>query len=160
SGEAGGTTTTGSSGSGSGKTTTGSSGTKKEPTFALLFDPQPWPKALVWLAEGTGLPFVSRQALPKGTFPYVPPPSDKARRYSVADILDIMNDALVPSGHLLIRTRERLTLVPTDGRIDPTLCPLVGLGELKPRGRTELVRVILPLTGLDAKEAAVVLKSQ
>jgi type II secretory pathway component GspD/PulD (secretin) len=154
SGETGGSTTTGSSGSG------GSAGTKKEPTFALLFDPQPWPKAFAWLAEVTGLPFVSGQTSPKGTFAYVPPRADKARRYTVPEVLDIMNDALLPSGYLLVRTRDRLALVQSDGRLDATLCPLVGVGELKSRGRTELVRVIVPLTGLDAKEAAAVLKGQ
>src|SRR5262249_5448928 len=62
--------------------------------------------------------------------------------------------------YLLVRTRHRLALVQTGSRIDPALCPLVGLDELKSRGRTELVRVVFPLTGLDAKDLPAVLQAQ
>jgi hypothetical protein len=47
-----------------------------------------------------------------------------------------------------------LTILPVDEKIDPSIPPRITLDDLKDRGKTELVSVVLPLKSMTAKDAA------
>jgi RNA polymerase sigma factor (sigma-70 family) len=129
-------------------------GPAAEKRYAFEMRDKPWAQVFEWLSEQTGLAFVSPYK-PTGTFTFVPP---KGKQYTIPEIFDFINDALLANTnaqkYLLLRREKTFGLVPADERIDPTLVPRVGLAELDKRGRMELVKVVLPLTALTAKEIA------
>src|SRR5947209_4735910 len=54
------------------------------------FRATPWSKGFRWLADETGVPVVC-PFTPTGTFTFVP--LDPTRHYSLAEVMDILNDA-------------------------------------------------------------------
>jgi type II secretory pathway component GspD/PulD (secretin) len=111
---------------------------------------KPWGQVLEWLSDQTGAPIITT-AKPTGTFTFT---SAKKKDYTLAEILDILNEALAPQQFLLIRRDQSITLVPTDNNIDPSLVPRVSIDDLAVRGKTELVSVVLPLRKLNAADIA------
>ena len=71
----------------------------------------------------------------------------------------MVNEALLVKQYLLIRRPATLQLMPADEKLAAALVPLVRPDELSQRGRTEIVRTILPLDGVEAKEALAAVKS-
>jgi RNA polymerase sigma factor (sigma-70 family) len=110
---------------------------------------QPWAKVFEWYSNQTGLGYVGTSK-PTGTFTFIPPRGK--RTYTLAEITDILNEALLERKYLLIRRTVTFTVLPADEKVDPTLVPRVRVGDLEKRGRTELVSVVLPLTRVRAKE--------
>jgi RNA polymerase sigma factor (sigma-70 family) len=110
---------------------------------------QPWAKVFEWYSNQTGLGYVGT-VKPTGTFTFIPPRGK--RTYTLAEITDILNEALLARKYLLLRRTATFTVLPADEKVDPTLVPRVRLGDLEKRGRTELVSVVLPLTRVRAKE--------
>jgi type II secretory pathway component GspD/PulD (secretin) len=135
-------------------------GKAAEKRFALRMEAVPWKKVFAWLADQTGLPVVAEQ-VPTGTFTFLPPASaGKApRTYTIPEVLDVLNDALLASKHLLVRRANSFQLVAADERLDPALVPLVAPDELRQRGKTEIVSTLLPLGAVEAKEALAAVKS-
>jgi hypothetical protein len=88
---------------------------------------------------------------PTGTFTFVP--AKREQRFTLAEITDIINDALLAKQHLLIRWHMTFVVVPADEKVDPTLIPRIELSELPKRGRTELVQVIIPVAGVEVIDA-------
>jgi RNA polymerase sigma factor (sigma-70 family) len=119
-----------------------------EKTYEVTFRGVPWAKVLEWYAEISGLPFVG-QATPAGTFTFFPV-NGKKPRYTLSEVTDLLNEALIAQNWLLVRRDKSFTVLAADGRIEPTLVPRVALDELPRRGRTELVSVAIPLTHLTA----------
>ncbi len=76
---------------------------------------------------------------PKGTFTFTPPKT--AQTYTLAEITDLLNEALIPEGFLIVRSWNSFTLIPADEKVDPALARAVSGGELEKCGKTELVRV-------------------
>lgn len=64
--------------------------------------------------------------------------------------IDILNDALLPSGRILIRDSERLTLVNADENIPGNMVPFVAVSQIDDLGRNELATVAIPLKSMDA----------
>jgi type II secretory pathway component GspD/PulD (secretin) len=133
-----------------------------EKRFTFQMQATPWKKVFEWLADQTGQPVVANQ-FPTGTFTFIPPPGGKGpRTFTVSEVIDILNEALLTSATqrwILVRGPHSLRLVPADEQFDPSLAPIVDPDELPRRGRSEVVRVILPLEKGDAKDAVVAIKT-
>jgi type II secretory pathway component GspD/PulD (secretin) len=74
------------------------------------------------------------------------------KKYTTAELLDLINDGLLLQGYLLVRGEKSLALVAADEKIDPVLVPRVTLDDLAKRGRTELVSVVLHLRSVMAED--------
>jgi type II secretory pathway component GspD/PulD (secretin) len=118
-------------------------------TYQFEFRNKPWSNILEWLGEQAGLPVIC-SSLPTGTFTFIPPRIKP--KYSLVEIIDILNEELLNQKYILIRREATFTILPADEKMDPTLLPRVRLDELEKRGRTELVTVVLPLTTRNAKD--------
>jgi type II secretory pathway component GspD/PulD (secretin) len=118
--------------------------------YAFQMRDQPWNNVLEWLTEISGLPVVT-SVRPAGTFNYV---VRAEATLTLPEIIDVLNDALIQQNFLLIRRDNSFTLVPTDERVPPQLVPFIPLEELPLRGKTEVVKVILPLSRLSAEAQA------
>ena len=122
------------------------SGEPKKYTFQ--FRNTNWGDVLHWYAKESGLTFVST-VTPRGT---VTIGSPDERRYTLADITDLVNEALAQQKYILVRRKMTFFIHPADEKIDPDTIPRVELDELKNFGKTELVEVVLPLRALNALE--------
>jgi type II secretory pathway component GspD/PulD (secretin) len=120
----------------------------------VSFQNQPWKKVLEWLADESRLPVLAPQ-VPTGTFTCVSPPG---RSYGLTEVIDLMNEALAASRFRLHRGPASILVLPADERLDPALVPTVRPGDLPARGRTEVVRVVVPLQSLQARDLAPELK--
>src|SRR5262249_30175323 len=121
----------------------------EEKRYEFEMREQPWDKVLEWYARSTGLAYVGT-GKPAGTFTFVPP--RPRQTYTLGEITDVLNEALLAQKYLLARRTASFTLLPADEKVDPALVPRVGAGDLEKRGRTELVSVVLPLTAARAVE--------
>jgi type II secretory pathway component GspD/PulD (secretin) len=126
-------------------------GKPEERRFQFEIRNKPWAATFAWLADNAQLPFVAG-AQPTGTFNFVPANGDK--QYSLGEIIDILNEALIPRKFVLLRRPTSITLLPADERIDPTMVPRVSIDELGRRGKTEIVSVLLPVKTVQAKDFA------
>jgi hypothetical protein len=115
---------------------------KKAAAGPAEFRARPWAQVLEWLSDRTGLPVIAHHQ-PGGTFSAQVPAG-----LSEAELLDLLNDALMAQMALLVRGEKSIVLVAADERIEPSMVRQVGLGELPKRGRTELVSVVVTLKGL------------
>jgi type II secretory pathway component GspD/PulD (secretin) len=111
---------------------------------------KPWSQVLEWLSDITNLPVLTNYR-PTGTFTFLPP-GRGPKEYTLAQVIDILNEGLLHQKYLLIRRAASFTLVPADERVDPALVPRVSLDELDQRGNTELVSVLVRLTALKAED--------
>jgi len=123
-----------------------------ERTFKFEMRDKPWAAVLEWFADVSGLHF-SGTVKPTGTFTFIPPKTGK-RDYTVPEIIDILNEALIQQKFILIRRLTSFTMVPADERIDPAILPRLTLEELDSRGATELASIMLPLKSLVAEDLA------
>lgn len=126
----------------------------EEKRYRFAMQDQPWAKVMEWLVVETGLPFVSSYKPPVGKINITPPKASHPDGYTMGEIIDLVNDALAPSKFLLLRREAALTLIPADEAIPPELVRTVPPDDLRKVGRTELVRVSLPLRAVDPQELA------
>src|SRR5262249_19560646 len=99
------------------------------------------------------LPFVSKYKAPAGTINFIAP---KGREFSLLEIYDLINERLQATEKFtLLRSDVSMSLVPADEDPPPSLVPRITIEELKRRGRTEIVELLIPLKGsLVAEEFA------
>jgi len=109
----------------------------------------PWEAVFQWYAKASGLPYIDGFK-PAGWFTFTP--SEPERRYTLQEITDFLNDSLLTQKLILVRRPTSFTVLVADEKYDPTLLPQVRVEDLASRGRTELVRVMLPLKAVQAKE--------
>jgi WD40 repeat protein len=123
--------------------------------YRIEFRDKPWREVLQWLSEQTGLPVVTG-VRPTGTFTFLAPKGSAGARdgYTVPEVIDLLNEALMQQKLLLLRRDASFTIVPADERLDPALVPRVTLDALKSRGKTEVVSVVVPLKSLAANDLA------
>ncbi|HEX5271818.1 MAG TPA: secretin N-terminal domain-containing protein, partial [Gemmataceae bacterium] len=129
-----------------------------EPRFAFSFVNAPWTQVIEWFADNTGLAFVGNYK-PAGTFTFVPPTVDgRAKSYTIAEIVDVLNEALQVNSsnkrYMLVRRSQSFTLVLADDKIPRDLIPTIDVADLPRRGRSEVVRLNVALEGADAEETA------
>lgn len=123
-----------------------------EATFVVEFRDLPWRRAFEWLTDASGRPVIARPTL-AGTVTL----SSHGQRYSLTEVVDLLNEQLLPR-YLLIRRERSFVLVPADEKVDPALVPRVRAEDLEARGRTELVSVAFPLQTVPAGQAAAEVK--
>jgi hypothetical protein len=104
----------------------------------------PWNDVFDTYAKLSGLTLITISKPGTGTFTFDPPPG---KEYTLAEITDIINEALTQEKYILIRRHMTFFLQPADEKIDPTLVPRVSVDELDGRGRTELVQAVLLVKG-------------
>jgi hypothetical protein len=129
----------------------GGQGDKPRPvdmTYDFEMASQPWAKVLERYSEISGLPYIGTQR-PAGNFTFVPP---KNKKYTLAEITDLLTEALLAQKYILVRRDASFTVLPADEKIDPALLPRVRLDDLAKRGKTEMVTVVVPLTTLKARD--------
>ncbi len=74
------------------------------------------------------------------------------RLLDATETLDVLNDALLASGRILIRDQQRLTLVSATAEIPGNMIPFVSIHHLDSLGRNELATVAIPLRGPDSTQ--------
>ncbi|MBA4064038.1 MAG: hypothetical protein C0501_10060 [Isosphaera sp.] len=115
-----------------------------EKTFAVNFRNVPWADVLAWYAAESGLtPIYSVK--PTGTVTLRAP---QDRKLTMAEVTDLINDAMMTQKFLLVRRRVTFTIIPADEKIEPGAVPRIELSEVVRRGSTELVQVLVPLKTL------------
>src|SRR5947209_6037735 len=64
----------------------------EEPRYAFEMRNKPWAAVFEWLSDKTGLPFISKNAPPGGTFTFINPRIDgkESKKYTIAEIFDIV----------------------------------------------------------------------
>lgn len=112
---------------------------------------KPWSSVFEWLTEQTGLPFISNIQPPTGTFNFI---AKAGKKYTMPEVIDIINEGLLGSKFILIRRENSYTLVPADEKIRGELVPRIRLEDMKTRGNTEIVSVVLPLKAMVAEDFA------
>jgi general secretion pathway protein D len=138
-------------------------------TFAFEMRDQPWDKVLEWLGNNTGVPVVSPYK-PQNTLNFFG--TVKKSQYTIPEIIDLLNDALLSQTtqklQIVRRPTSILVVLADDPQaIDASLLPQLTLDELdvgKPiseqrYGRTELARVLFPLKSLSPADAQTDLKN-
>jgi type II secretory pathway component GspD/PulD (secretin) len=108
----------------------------------------PWEEVLKMFAEISGLT-LDLVNEPPGTFNYY-----DDREYTPVEALDVLNGYLMQKGYMLVRRNQFLVVLNIDNGIPPNLIPNVPLDELNERGRNELMRIRVPLQGIEANIAA------
>jgi uncharacterized protein (TIGR03067 family) len=132
---------------------------EKRYTFAV--DNKPWKEVIEWFADVSGLRYIGKET-PPGTFTFTPP---KDKQYTIPEIVDIINDALLAdkkTPYLLIRRPRQqpggtFTVVPADQKLPPPI-PRIDLEDLDRFGRTEIVSVLVPLKGGRSAEVIAALR--
>jgi hypothetical protein len=138
---------------------------KKEvvlPTYAMAFNNEAWPKVLDWLSTTTQLPLVLPNP-PKGTLTFLPPKIDgEFKKYTIAQILDILNEQLATQKLILIRREGLIGVYGLADKLEPSLGQFVALDELagKHLGQSEMIRVVYQLTKGDVDDVAIFIKKQ
>jgi type II secretory pathway component GspD/PulD (secretin) len=122
-----------------------------EPTFLFEMRGKSWAAIFEWLTDKTGLPFLSSNAAPTGTFNVIVKPG---RRYTLGEVIDLINDGLLPNKYVLVRRPASFSLVPADEKLPRHLVPPVRLEDLPGRGDSEVVEIVLPLKALMAEDYA------
>ena len=103
-------------------------------------------------ADKTGLPFISRE-IPTGSFNFI---ARRDQKYTIAEIIDIVNDALLLQNYILIKKETSFTIVPADREIDPHFVPYVASDQLQEHGKTEIVATFVKLQSLSANDLATI----
>lgn len=135
--------------------------------LAFEFRDTPWDKVLDWLADNSGgMPIVSN-IKPPGTFNFVSP---GGKKYTLPQIIDILNRSLIKDKILIIRGSTNFTVISQEDAltIDTTILPNITIDELdigKPAdqqkyGSSELVQITFTLNNLSVEEGEANLTSR
>src|SRR5437879_1315660 len=73
----------------------------KLPTVTFQMRDKPWNQVLEWLTDNSGVPVITVDK-PVGTFTFIAP-RGKTSEYTIPQVIDILNDALVAQKFLLVR---------------------------------------------------------
>jgi type II secretory pathway component GspD/PulD (secretin) len=125
-------------------------------TYTFEFANAPWSQVLEWLSDITGQAIVSTYK-PTGTFTFIPPktePGSKdAKKYTVPEVIDVLNEALLVQKFMIVRRQQTIGVYPADEPLDPSLFRTVSLQELtgKELAKTEMVRLVYSLKWLIAE---------
>jgi type II secretory pathway component GspD/PulD (secretin) len=122
-------------------------------TFAMSI--KPWSDVIDWYKDESGLSFNSIEAPPTGTFNFSPakdPKTGQPRQYTMSQVTDLINEALLTKNLILVRGEVSFRLWPADKKIDPVLVRRVSLEELKTLAARDLVQVVVDLKALIAAD--------
>ena len=129
---------------------------KVEKKIAFEMRAKPWAQVFEWLSDQTGLPFISNYPPPTGSFNFINPRIDgkEPRKYSIGEVIDVVNEGLQQYKYVLIRREASLTLFPADEKLPPEHVQTIRAEDLPNRGNTEVVKVVVKLEGLVAEDFA------
>jgi type II secretion system protein D len=114
---------------------------------------EPWQKVLEWYTNESGLSFVSTVKPPTGTFNFISPKIDgQPKRFTIAEVTDILNEALIDKGFLLLRTEQSFKLQPADEKINPSSLPRIDEKQLPEYGSREVVQLVFTPSRLVAED--------
>ncbi len=111
-------------------------------TYPMRFEKVPWADLFVWYGKATGLTNIGKE-VPEGTFSFAP--AQPEQQFTLTEMTDRINDALLARKWLLIRWEQTFTVVSADEKLDAKFYTHLELDDLAKRGRTELVTVHVPL---------------
>ena len=117
----------------------------------------PWTQVFEWLTKETKMPvhFAGRKITLPDTFIV----ANSAKKHTLLEVIDIINDALFLQKYVLIRTNDSFIVYPMDVPIPPQIVSTVTVAELENRARTEVVSVLVKLQqDVEADEVAPVFK--
>jgi hypothetical protein len=130
-----------------------------EKAYSFAFDNKPWDDVIYWFVSTPQVTFECSH-IPPGTFTFSPP---KGTKLTIAEIVDAINDALQadPPEHryVLIRGNHTFAFALAGKPIEDDLVRKVAVGKLSRLGRTEIVRIDVPLQRAVAEELAPKLKT-
>lgn len=100
---------------------------------------KPWPEVFNWLTKITGVPVTSIDK-PTGTFSFIGPGSstEKPPQYTLSEIRDLINDALMQQKLLLVRRTDDFKVISTENKIDRVGIKIVSSKDVSGLARTEL----------------------
>jgi RNA polymerase sigma-70 factor (ECF subfamily) len=126
-----------------------------EKRYTFSMQNKPWKDVLEWFSDQTDLVFVGTRK-PSGTFTFVSP---KGKEYTISEIVDILNEALMAEKdkYILIVREKTFTLHPADEPL-PRNLPASSLEDLPKKGKTEIVRLIVTLKEGRATDVAPTVK--
>ena len=116
-------------------------------TLEFNFQEAPWTDVLRLFAKAARLTLNMRD-VPPGSFTYY-----DDQKYTSTEALDVMNRMLLQSGYILVRHDRFLSVFNASKGVPPNLVETVTPDELPKRGKTELLRVALPLGDRDIAKA-------
>ena len=119
-----------------------------EKTVTVNFKNAPWEVVLDWFATESGLTPIYT-VHPTGSVTLQPP---KDRKFTMGEVVDLLNEAMIGQKFILIRRQVSFTIHPSDEKLDTSHVPRIELSELSRRGKTELVQVLLPLKSLAVED--------
>lgn len=122
----------------------GAPATPPEKTISVHFEKAEWAEVLDWYAKETGMTLITI-VKPTGSLTLKP---GKDRKFTMAEVTDLLNEALTQQKFILIRRHQTFFIHPADEKVDPTWIPRIELSELPKRGRSEIVQVIIPIKGM------------
>ncbi|MBX9583622.1 MAG: hypothetical protein K2X87_25250, partial [Gemmataceae bacterium] len=121
-----------------------------EKRIGVSFTQAQWEDVLDWYGKESGLILVTT-VKPTGSVTIKPQPP--GRKFTLAEVTDLLNEAMIKDKFLLIRYQTTFTIWPAEIPLDPTRIPRVDAAELAKRGKTEIVRCTVgPLKNLNAAE--------
>ena len=124
---------------------------KKQITFDA--PDKSWKQVIDWYSDQTKLPFISKTQPPsEGCDIVVPLDADrKPKKLALPEIHELINNALLRRGLILLRQPDRLILVYDDER---DFVPMVRIEELDRLPYKMLARIVVDMKGLRAEEIA------
>jgi type II secretion system protein D len=125
----------------------------------MEWDEAPWRKVIEWLADQANLQIATTQ-YPTGTFSFRPVKGadKKPMKYSLGEVMDIVNETLQKQNWTVLRTNNFLYVIPASEKIPAHLVPQVNRKELEERGNSEIVRTNVAIKFANAIEIAPDLK--
>jgi type II secretory pathway component GspD/PulD (secretin) len=120
-------------------------GPKKEKELSFQTNSIPWKELFNWLSDRTGMPVLKNTAkFPTGSLDIISP---KETKYTLPQVMDIINDNLMEQKFLLVRRPRSFVLVSSEKKLPPSLVPrLADVKELQKRGQSEVVSLKLQPT--------------
>lgn len=117
-------------------------------TVSFMFEDKPWSQVLDWFAKESDLVLITT-IKPTGS---VTIKTDPGRKYTIPEVVDVLNEALAQQKYVLIRRSRSFSIWPADEKLDPSLVQRITLDEIKDKGDTEIVSVTVPLKTLNADD--------
>ncbi len=99
----------------------------------------PWESVIKSFAQQNGFSLII-SSVPQGEFNYF-----DQRSYTLPEAIDILNDHLIPLGHLLVRNQNKLTLLARQNGIYEGVAPFASIRDVAFLTRNELATVAFPI---------------
>ena len=99
----------------------------------------PWETVVKSFAQQNGFSLII-SSVPQGEFNYF-----DQRSYTLPEAIDILNDHLIPLGHLLVRNQNKLTLIARQNGVAEGVAPFASIRDIGFLSRNELATVAFPI---------------